>query len=151
MEHVGGNVDGLALDLVGPATIVAEAADDGTDIATGVGDGLAVVEGLDGSEEVEVLLGEVGELEEEVASLLGSGLLPLALESLAGSGDGQVDILLSTLADGGDGLLGGGVDDLELLLVDTLNPLAVDVEADGLLVGTSDGGGELGGEGSHCD
>ncbi|KAJ3486862.1 hypothetical protein NLG97_g6532 [Lecanicillium saksenae] len=39
---------------------------------------------------------------------------------------GEVDILLVTLADGGDDLLGGGVDDFKLLLVDTLNPLVVD-------------------------
>lgn len=129
MEHVGGDIDGLALDLIGPTTIVAEAANNGTDVAAGVGDGLAVVERLNSGEELEVLLGEVGELEEEVTSLLGGGLPPLALEGLASGGDGQVDILLGTLADGGDDLLGGGVDNLELLLVDTLSPLAVDETA----------------------
>jgi hypothetical protein len=133
VEHLGSNINGLALDLVGPTTVVSEAANNSTDIATGVGDGLSVVERLNSGEEVEVLLSEVGELEEEVASGLGSGLPPLALESLAGSGDSQVDILLGTLADGGDDLLGGGVDNLELLLVDTLNPLAVD-EAGYMLV-----------------
>jgi hypothetical protein len=92
---------------------------------------------------------EVGKLKEEVASSLGSGLLPLAIESLAGSSDSQVDILLGTLADGGDDLLGGGVDNLKLSLVDTLNPLAADEEANGLLVSTSNGSGQLDGE-SHC-
>jgi hypothetical protein len=126
VEHLGSNINGLALDLVGPTTIVSEAANNGTNIATGVGDGLSVVERLDSGEKVEVLLSEVGKLKEEVASSLGSGLLPLAIESLAGSSDSQVDILLGTLADGGDDLLGGGVDNLKLSLVDTLNPLAAD-------------------------
>lgn len=56
---------------------------------------------------------------------MGSGELPGSLESLSGSGDSKVDILLGTFADGGDDLLGGGVDNLKLLLVDTLDPLAV--------------------------
>jgi hypothetical protein len=149
VEHIGSNINCLALDLVGPTTVVSEAANNGTDIATGVGDGLSVVERLNSGEEVEVLLGEVGKLEEEVASGLGSSLPPLAVEGLAGSSDSQVDILLGTLTDGGDDLLSGGVDNLELSLVDTLNPLAVDEEANGLLVGTSNGGGQLDGE-SHC-
>jgi hypothetical protein len=126
VEHIGSNINCLALDLVGPTTVVSEAANNGTDIATGVGDGLSVVERLNSGEEVEVLLGEVGKLEEEVASGLGSSLPPLAVEGLAGSSDSQVDILLGTLTDGGDDLLSGGVDNLELSLVDTLNPLAVD-------------------------
>lgn len=165
MEHAGLNVDGLALDLVGPASVVSDAADDGADITTGVGDGLSVVEGLDGGEEVEVLLGKVGKLQQQDASLVGGGGLPDAVEGLAGGLDGEVDVLLGTLADGGDGLLGGGVDNLELLLVNTLNPLAVnvaaevsgkfpgevvmDLQANGLGVGTSEGGVELDGQ-SHC-
>lgn len=51
--------------------------------------------------------------------------LPCTVEGLAGGRDGDVDVLLCGLADGCDDLLGGGVDDLELLLVDTLNPLIV--------------------------
>lgn len=133
VEHLGSNIDRLALDLVGPTTVVSEAANNGANIATGVGNRLSVVERLNSGEEVEVLLGEVGKLKEEVASDLRRSGPPLALESLAGSGDSQVDILLGTLADGGDDLLGGGVDNLELLLVDTLNPLAVD-EAGNMLV-----------------
>lgn len=41
--------------------------------------------------------------------------------------------------DGNDGLLVGGVDGLEGLTLDTLHPLAVDVQADGLLVGDAGG------------
>lgn len=131
VEHVGSNVDGLSLDLVGPTGVVSQAANDGSDIAAGAGNRLAIVEGLNSGEEVQVLLSKIGELQHVSTSLLGSGLLPGALEGLSGSGDSKVDILLGTLADGGDGLLGGGVDDLELLLVNTLNPLAVDEAGDG--------------------
>lgn len=126
MEHVRGNINGLSLDLVGPATIVSQAANNGADITTGVGDGLSVVERLNSGKEIEVLLSKVGKLEKVVASSLRCGVPPFTVESLAGSSNSQVDILLSTFTDGGDDLLGGGVDDLELLLVDTLGPLAVD-------------------------
>lgn len=57
---------------------------------------------------------------------MGRGLLPGCVESLAGSRDGGIDILLSSLADRSDDLFGGGVDDLELLLVNTLDPFVVD-------------------------
>lgn len=125
VEHVGGNVESLSLNLVGPATVVADASNNSADITSGHGDGLAVVQRLDSGEKVEVLLGEIGELEHQAATLAGSNLSPCCVESLAGSGNGQIDILLGTFADRGDDLLGGGVDDLELLLVDTLDPLVV--------------------------
>lgn len=130
MEHVGRDVDGLALDLVGPAGVVSQAADDGADVALGHGDGLSVVEGLDGGEEVGVLLGDVGELVQVDGTLGGGDLLPNALERLARGGDGDVDILLGSLVDGTDYLLGRGVDDLEGLLVDALDPLVVDEPVD---------------------
>jgi hypothetical protein len=88
VEHVGGNVNGLASDLVGPSTVVAEAGNDGTDVAAGHGDGLAVVEGLDSSEEVEVGLGEVGKLKQQLAAGVGGRLAPCGVEGLAGGGDG---------------------------------------------------------------
>jgi hypothetical protein len=126
VKHVRGNINSLALNLVGPAAVVAEALDNAADVALGHGDGLAVVEGLDGGEELEVLLDEVGELEDHDGAGVGSDLAPGALEGLAGGLDGGVDILLGGLADRGDDLLGGGIDGLELLLLGTLDPLVVD-------------------------
>lgn len=126
VEGVGGNIDGLALDLIGPTAVVADGANNGANIATGHGDGLAIVERLNSGEEIEVLLDQVGELEEVDTTLLGSDLAPDTLESLAGSGDGNIDILLGGLVDGADDLLGSGVDDLEGLLLDTLDELVVD-------------------------
>lgn len=132
MEHVGGDVNGLALNLVGPSSVVSDAASNSADITLGHGDGLAIVKRLDGSEELEVLLNEIGKLNHQDGSLLGSNLLPCGLERLAGGGDSKVDILLGGFANGGDDLFGGGVDDLELLLVNTLNPLVVDEPAERL-------------------
>lgn len=131
VEHVRGNVDGLALDLVGPATVVADALDDGAEVALGHGDGLAIVQGLDGGEKVEVLLDNVAELEEKLGAVVRRDLLaPVAFKGGAGGSDGDVYILVGGLADGGDDILGGGVDGVKLLLLDTLDKLIVN-EADG--------------------
>lgn len=119
-------VDGLALDLVGPATVVPQAAGGSSHIALGHGDGLSVVQRLDGSQLVEVGLHQLGQLDEQLATGLGGGVPPLAIEGLPRSGDGNVDILLGGLGDGADDLLGGGVDDLEGLLVYALDVLIVD-------------------------
>lgn len=128
MHHAGVNVDSLALDLVGPSTVVADASDDSTDITAGHRDGLAIVKGLDGGEEINVLLSDVGKLQHKVGARVGRDVgAPCGVEGLAGGSNGKIDILLSALADLADDLLGGRVNDVELLLVDTLNPLAVDV------------------------
>ncbi len=140
MEHVGGDIDRLALNLVGPAAIVPEAADDGTDVAAGQGDRLAIVERLDGSQQVEVLFAELRKLDQEDAALLGSHAAPRALESLACGGNGNVDILLGGLAHRADDLLGRRVDDLECLLVDTLDELVVDEAAQKALVWSRESG-----------
>lgn len=163
VELVRANVERLALDLVGPPAVVPDAPGDGADVPPRHADGLSVVERLNGGELLRVGLDEVGELQEQAAALAGGGGPPGALEGLAGGGDGGIDILLGGLADGADDLLGGGVDDLELLLVGALDELVVDEaggvlardlqarqgrgernsQADGLLVGARDGGGEF--------
>lgn len=125
-KHLGVNVDGFALDLVGPTGVVADASNNGTNISLGHGDGLSVVERLDSSESVKVLLDKIGKLVEESGTGGRGSCAPLALKGLAGSSYGNIDILLGGFADGGDDLLGGGVDNFELLLVNTLNPLVVD-------------------------
>lgn len=56
-------------------------------------------------------------------------LPPCGLESSPGSNDGQVDIFLGSLANRGDYLFGGGIDDIESSLVNTLCPLIVDEPA----------------------
>lgn len=129
VEGVWGGIHDLALDLVGPAAIVSQATRAHADVHLGHGLSLAVVESLHRGEQLEVLLKEIGELDQQLATVLGRLLSPWALECLACGGDGDVDILLGGLVHRGDDLLGGGVDDLEGLAVHTLHPLIVDEAA----------------------
>lgn len=127
VEHFWVDVVGLALDLVCPTTIVSYGANNSTKVATSHVNGLAVIERLDGCQKVCVLLKQVGQLQQHATPLVGCCLLPRALEGLAGGRDCNVNILLGTFADLADDLLGRRVDDIELLLVGALDPLAVNV------------------------
>lgn len=132
VQHAGVDVDGLALDLVGPSTVVANAGDDGPDVSAGIGDGLAIVKRLNSGEKLGVLLDDVGKLEHEVGPGVGGDVqAPCGVERLAGGRDGKIDILLGAFADLADDLLGGRVDDIELLLINALDPLAIDVAGGG--------------------
>jgi hypothetical protein len=126
VKHVRGNINGLASDLVGPAAVVTNAADDTANISTGHCDRLAIVHRLDSGEEVQVLLDEIGKFEEERGAGARRGSAPCCVEGLASSSDSKVNVFLGSLADGGDDFFGGRVDDFELLLVDTLDPFVVD-------------------------
>lgn len=119
-------VDDLSVDLVGPSSVVSQAAGGAQNVTTGVCQTLSVVERLDGREHGDVLLKEVGELGQQAAAVGCADLGPGAVESSSGSLDGDVDILLGGLVDGADDLFVGGVDDLEGLALDTLDELVVD-------------------------
>ena len=125
-ESLGVGVNGLAVDLVGPATVVTKTSGGVGDINLGHGDGLAVVQSLNGGQDLDITLEEVGQLGEEAATLGGGHLSPDTLEALAGSLDGNVDILLGGLVHRDNGLLVGGVDGLEGLAVDALDEFVVD-------------------------
>jgi hypothetical protein len=126
VEHVRGDIDSRTLDLVGPASIIPDAGSNGANISLCQGDGLAIVERLNGGEEFEVLLDELGQLEHVSTALSRGHLLPRALKGLARSGDSNVDILFVGLVYGADHLLGRGVDDLKGLLVDALYKFIID-------------------------
>lgn len=126
VEHVWVDVDGLALDLVCPTSVIPYATDGSSDVSPCQGNGLSVVQGLDGGKEVGILLQEISQLQEHDTPLLWRCLSPLALECFPGRGDGKVDIYLGGLADGADDLFGGRVDDLDLLLILALDPFIVD-------------------------
>lgn len=125
-EGVLVGIDNLALDLVGPASVVSQASSDHTNITLGHTKSLAIVERLNSSDEVQVLLNQIGELNQQLASVLWCLLSPCSLECLAGSSYCNIDILLGGLGDRADNFLGGGVDGLECLSVDALNPFVVD-------------------------
>lgn len=129
VEGVWGGVDDLALDLVCPAAVVPQAASAHADVHLRHGDGLAVVERLNRSEQVKVLLEQVGEVHKQLATVLWGLLPPWALECLAGCCYCNIDILLGGLVDGGDDALVGWVDDLKGLAVDTFHELVVDEAA----------------------
>jgi hypothetical protein len=131
VKHVRGNVDGLTLNLVGPASVVSQATNYGAHITTRQQHRLAIVEGLHGGEPFGILLNNVGELEHQSAALLRGDCPPLALERLPRGSDGDVDILLGGLVHGADNLLGGRVDDLKGLLVGALDELVVDESVGG--------------------
>lgn len=106
MEHVRADVERLALDLVRPTSIVPYAADNSGDVSLCHRDGLAVIQRLDRSQQVSVLLEEVGQLQQVQTPLLGRGVPPCALKGLPGGGDRNIDVFLGTLVDGADNLLG---------------------------------------------
>lgn len=127
VEGVRGSINDLTLDLVGPSTIIPQAASAGGDIdVLGHAESLAVVKSLDGSKEVRILLEELSELCEELSTVLGSLLPPWTVESLAGGRNGNVNILLGSLLDSADNLLSRRVNDIEGLAIDRLHPLIVD-------------------------
>lgn len=63
VEHIRGNIQSPALDLISPATIISDAADNSPDIAVGHADSLSIVQRLDGGKQAGVLLDEIGKLE----------------------------------------------------------------------------------------
>ncbi len=92
-EEAAADGDGAALDLVGPAGVVAERVDDALHVAARVADGLAAVERLERGQLLGVLLDEVGELEHQPAALGGVHRRPGAgLQGRAGGLDGLVDV-----------------------------------------------------------
>lgn len=119
-------VNGLAVNLIGPATVVAKAAGGGGNIALSHGEGLAVVKGFNSSQDVAITLEEVGQLDEEAATFGGSDLAPLTLEGGACCLDGIFDIILVRLLDGYNRLLVGGVDGLKSAATLSLDELIVD-------------------------
>lgn len=119
-------VDDLTLDLVGPAAVVSEAPGSVGDVCLGHGQGLAVVEGLDGGNGLDIPLEQVGELGQHAAPLAGGDLSPGTLDGSAGSRNCKVNVLLSSFMDGTDGLFIVRVDGLEGLALGSLDELVVD-------------------------
>jgi hypothetical protein len=127
VEGIRAGVDNLTLNLVCPTTVVPQAASCGRNVnVLGHAESLAVVEGLDGGEQIGILLEEIGKLHKELSAVLGCLLSPWAVEGLACSIDGDVDILLRGFLDRADDLLSRRVDDLKGLTVYGLDEFVVD-------------------------
>jgi len=68
VECVITSVDSLSLNLVGPATVVSDAARSSGNVTLGHGDRLSVVKSLDGCKDLSVTVEEVGKLRKQLAS-----------------------------------------------------------------------------------
>ena len=99
VESVRAGVNNLTLNLVCPTTVVSQAARGSSNITLCHCESLAVVEGLNSSELVRVLIEEISKLDEELATVIRSNLAPVTLESLAGSCNSNIDILLAGFVD----------------------------------------------------
>ena len=100
------------MNLVGPASVVAQAVDHERQVALlGLGDRLAVVEDFQFRQLVQVFLDQVGQLAHEPAAVAGVHPAPGTLvERLARGLDGPIDVGGVALGDFGDDLLGGRID-----------------------------------------
>lgn len=126
MKHIRGNVNSFTLDLISPTTIVSQTTDNGVHVTTGVVDRLAIIKRLNSGEKLLVLLGQIGQLVQKVGPFTRRRVLPSGFECLSSSRHGEIDVLLGAFVDGSDDLFVRGVDDIELLLVDTLDPFTID-------------------------
>ena len=127
VECVGCCVDNLALNLVGPTSVVPQTPSSSCYIdVLGHAESLAVVEGLDSGEKVGILEEQVGKLDKKLSAVLGCLLPPGPVEGLAGRLDSDVNILLASLLDACDNLFCGGVDNFEGLAINRLDELVVD-------------------------
>ena len=127
VECVGCRIDNLALNLVGPTSVVPQTSSGSRYIdVLGHAEGLAVVEGLDSSEKVGILEEQVGKLDKKLSAVLGCLLPPGPVEGLAGRLDSDANILLASLLDACDDLFCGRVDNFEGLAINRLDELVVD-------------------------
>ena len=120
------------MDRGGLAGVIAQHADGAQAIGAGAAERRAHVERVELRQFVEILLDEVGELEQQVLPLERLDLAPGPFEGAAGGGDRAVDVFLVALGDGCEQFAGGGVVGLEALARGGIDPLPVDQH---LLVG----------------
>lgn len=107
------------MDLVRPTTVVSETSSSLSHVeAFSSGEGLSVVKSLNRSENVDITLHELGELDQVFASLeTGAVKTPGRVECLVGGLNSEVDILSQSFGDGNKGLASGWVDDAAVSLL----------------------------------
>jgi hypothetical protein len=103
------------VDRGGLAGIIAQHADGTQAIGAGTAERGAHVERVELRQFVEILLDEVGELQEQVLPLERLDLAPGPFEGAAGGSNCAVDIFLVALRHGCEQLAGGGIVGLEAL------------------------------------
>lgn len=119
-------VNSLAVNLVGPSGVVANATHGQPQVNLGHAEGLAVVQGFNGSYLLKVALHKIRKLVDEPAPVRRGNIAPLALEGGTGRSHGGIDILLGGFLNGCNGLLVGRVNGFDGLALGSLDVLVVD-------------------------
>ncbi len=132
--------DGLPVHLVGPPRVVLQNVGAGGDVDVArLEDRLAVVEGLEGGDRVELAPEGLSELPQQPSALASGGRPPLALERRARRGDRAIDVFGRGGLESGDRLAGRGIDRVERTTIGGVAPLASHVQ-----LGTDAGEGVAG-------
>lgn len=105
VELLRARVNGTALDLVGPSSIVPETVNSFANVAPRTVDGLSVVHRLNRRQFLMRLLHQGDQLKQVFSTVGGSLQFPRAVQCLASGSNGNVDILFFSFADGADFLL----------------------------------------------
>ena len=127
-EVVAADRNRLALNLVGPTGVVAQAVDHQRNVGRArVADRLAVVERFERRQLVGLFLDQVGQLVHQGAAIAGIHLRPRAVvERLAGRIDRRIDVGLVAFGHFADHFFGGRVNRFECLAAGRRHPLAAD-------------------------
>lgn len=136
-------VNSLAVNLVRPSGVVANATHGQPQVNLGHAEGLAVVQGLNGSYLLKVALHKIRELVDEPAPVRRGNIAPLALEGGTSRSHGGIDILLGGFLNGGNRLLVGRVNGLDGLALGSLDVLVVDEPETRQLVPSGEEAGSL--------
>ncbi len=121
-----GVVDGLAVDGCRLPGIKTQHAQHALFGAAGTADRCAHVQRVQRTQLIEMLLDEIGELEQQVLALVRLDLAPRPLEGPARSRNRGVDVLLIAFGNGGQQFAGGGIAGLKRLAGCGVHPLAID-------------------------
>jgi hypothetical protein len=106
-------LDGLTVDLVGPSTVVSEDGSGFSDIETlGNGKSLSVVEGFEGSKDIDISLHQGSDLHEQLASLETWNVeSPGGVEGIVGGIKSDFNVGSETLGDLDKDFTSGGIVD----------------------------------------
>ena len=106
-------LNGLTVNLVGPSTVISEDSSGFSDIETlGNGKSLSVVEGFEGSKDIDISLHQGSDLHEQLASLETWNVeSPGGVKGIVGGIKSDLDVGSETLGDLDEDFTSGGVVD----------------------------------------
>jgi hypothetical protein len=119
-------IDCLSIDLIGPTTIVAQTSSRSSDIAFSQCHTLAIIEGFDGGDCVNIAFQEIRKTGKKATTVRRSDALPLALESFAGGFHRNIHVFRCSFVYSYNGLLIMRVNGFKSLAFDTFDKFIVD-------------------------